>query len=96
MSGQQVPPKRRLLGFILQKTAACIITTMWTWKQTRRLMTLFKRACHGLCPLPEYPDTYLHNIEPGSCSRCSDWLLDGRARAPNSSPARGKVYIIST
>jgi hypothetical protein len=28
MSGQQVPPKRRLLGFILQKTAACIITTM--------------------------------------------------------------------
>jgi hypothetical protein len=86
----------RLLGFTLQKTTICIITTMRTWNQTRRFMTFFKKTCHGLRPLPEESDTYLHSIEAGSCSRCSDWLRAGRPRGRTSSPYRDKIFLLFT
>jgi hypothetical protein len=36
---------------------------------------------------------YVYDREPGECSRCSDWLWDGRQRRRSSSPGIVKNFL---
>jgi hypothetical protein len=83
----------RLLGLTLQKTGLCDYEN---FKSDMKVHGRIHRSMPRTLSSARVTDPYPHNIEQGSCIRCSDWLRAGRPRGRNSGPGSGKFYMFST